>query len=224
MVLKPGDRGVVESESTEPPSARGLSKRSCVRSPRRATGFAGMTDGRASTRRLPAPCVRPGPAGRRRARAAQATGISSRDGWADSSARVAPVIEHSRSVPAFAADKTREAAAQVAPTQERTRRRRETCRSLSCPPGSTAPGNNGRSRPSHLGRQSSWAAGPPRPRPRPSCLAWARPRGAPARRQHRATRQARLDSRFFTRPRAHPASRTRARELAARRLAVPLAA
>jgi hypothetical protein len=53
------------------PQAHGAIEEVVVRSPRRATGFAGMTDGSASTRQLPTPCARPGHAARRRARAAQ---------------------------------------------------------------------------------------------------------------------------------------------------------
>ena len=65
-----------------------------------------------------------------------------------------------------------------------TRRRRGTCRPRSSLPESTGPGSNARYRPPHLGGQWSWAAGPPRPRPRLSCRAWGRPRGVPARHEH----------------------------------------
>ena len=129
MSLKTMDRRRGESSGLETgrPRCRGVrvdrapwhTRAIEVRSPRRATGVAGMTDGRASTRRLPAPCARPARAGRRRARAAQ--GAASAHVMDGSTARCASAqrLDTPRSVPASASDETREALAATRPRQPR---------------------------------------------------------------------------------------------------------
>jgi hypothetical protein len=105
VVSKPGHRGVVESESTEPPMRPGAIEE-VVREEPTPRYRMRRDDGQESIHTsLPAPCARPGRAARRTARAAQGDGIRSLDGWVDSSARVGPVIEHPRSVPASASDR-----------------------------------------------------------------------------------------------------------------------
>jgi hypothetical protein len=107
-------RGAVESESTEPPAHGAIEEvvreepaprywirqgygRESIDTP--AAGALSKAGTRATLRRASSP---PG------------DGISSRDGWANTSARVGAVIEHPRSVPGSAARRHARSTAQVA--------------------------------------------------------------------------------------------------------------